>query len=301
MTATWDRVERLLGADKLDRLAHAHVAVIGLGSGGGFVALSLAMSGVGRFTLVDMEPLEQHNLVRHVADARYLGVNKAEAVADLIHKRNPSAEIRVIADDYRNHVDALDGVDLLIAGVDGEGTKYKLNEQALARNLTAVYAGVYARGEGGDVCVIRPYNGPCYACWAAELREGISTGPAEELDYGQIGEGGTLKAEPGLWIHVARIAAAQADIALTLLLPDARPPLPANTLVMANAALEIIEGQITPPHCALWVDIARDSHCLVCGDPLRQAQSSAVSLDDLAAAGNIAFESDESARRMQDE
>ena len=301
MTGTWDRVERLLGTDKLDRLAHAHVAVVGLGSGGGFVALSPAMSGVGRSTLVDMEPLEQHNLVRHVADARYLGINKAEAVADLIHKRNPGAEIRVIADDIATHPDALDGIDLLVVGVDGEGTKYKLNEQALARNLTAVYAGAYARGEGGDVCVIRPHNGPCYACWSAELREGIATGPTEELDYGQIGEGGTLKAEPGLWVHVTRIASAQADIALTLLLPDARPPLPANTLVMANVALEIIEGQTTPPHGALWVNIARDPHCLVCGDQLHEANTNAVSLDDLAAAGNIAFEADESARRMQDE
>ena len=177
--SAWDRVERLIGADNLKRLSEAHVAVIGVGSGGGFVALSLAMSGVGHFTLVDMEPLEAQNLVRHVADTRYLGVNKAEAVADLIRQRNPDATIRVIGEDVTAHPEALDGVDLMIVGVDGENTKYKLNELALARNISAVYAGVYARGEGGDVCVIRPYDGPCYACWAAELREGINTGPID--------------------------------------------------------------------------------------------------------------------------
>ncbi len=299
MTA-WDRVERLIGAENLKRLAGAHVAVVGVGSGGGFVALSLAMSGVGHFTLVDMEPLEPPNLVRHVADARSLGVNKAEAVADLIRQRNPDAEIRIIADDVAAHPDALDGVDLLIVGVDGEGTKYKLNELALARNLPAVYAGAYARGEGGDVCVIRPYDGPCYACWAAELREGLNTGPVEELDYGQLADDkGALAAEPGLWVHVVRIAAAQTDIALTLLMPETRPPLPANTLVVANTVLEIIEGQTTPPHGALWVNIARDPQCLVCGDKLHDVDT--MSLDDLAAAGNVAIEGDESARRLQDD
>jgi molybdopterin/thiamine biosynthesis adenylyltransferase len=299
--SAWDRVERLIGAEALERLHASHVAVVGLGSGGGFVALSLAMSGVGRFTLVDMEPLEPQNLVRHVADARYLGVNKAAAVADLIRHRNTDAVVRVIEGDIAAHPEALDGANLLIVGVDGEQTKYKLNELALARSLPAVYAGVYARGEGGDVCVIRPYDGPCYACWAAELREGIQTGPVEELDYGQLADDkGALAAEPGLWLHVVRIAAAQADLALALLLPS-RPPLPANTLVLANAALEIIEGQVTPPHGSLWVNIARDPNCLVCGDRLQAAAT--ISLDDLAAESHVAIETeaDESARRLNDD
>ena len=53
MTSIWERVERLIGSDNLERLAQKKVGVIGLGSGGGFVALSLAMSGVGKFVLVD--------------------------------------------------------------------------------------------------------------------------------------------------------------------------------------------------------------------------------------------------------
>lgn len=301
MTVIWDRVERLLGTETLRTLSNTHVVVVGLGSGGGFVALSLAMSGVGRFTLVDMETLEPANIVRHVADDRYLGVNKAEAVADLIRHRNPQAQIRVIDGDITEHPEALDDADLLVVGVDGEGTKYKLNEMALPRRLTAIYAGVYARGEGGDVCVIRPYDGPCYACWAAELREGIATGPVEELDYGQIDDKGALKGEPGLWVHVTRVASAQADLALSLLLPASRPPLPANTLVMANASLEIIEGQTTPPHGALWINIARDPHCLVCGDEIHDANEASISLDDLAMSGGIEFEADASLRRLQDE
>ncbi|MCU0474688.1 MAG: ThiF family adenylyltransferase [Anaerolineae bacterium] len=299
----WDRVRRLMGEDNLTRLRQAHIAVVGLGSGGGFVALSLAMSGVGRFTLVDPEELEPVNLTRHVADSRYLGWNKAEAMADLIRHRNPDAQITVAKDDILKHPELLDGIDLLVVGVDGEGTKYKLNELCLARNVTAIYAGVYARGEGGDTCIIRPYDGPCYACWAAELRDGMGDQSGEEMDYGLIQDNGTLKAEPALWVHVVRVAAAQADLALSVLLGGARPALPANTLVMANQALEIVAGQTTPAHSGVWANIARDPHCLVCGDRLRVADQS-ISLDDLSdmlMAAPSEDDTDSAARRLEDE
>ena len=81
--STWQRVENLLGSDNLKRLAEKKVGIIGLGSGGGFVALSLAMSGVGNFVLIDNDALEEGNVVRHVADRRYIGQNKARAVAGI--------------------------------------------------------------------------------------------------------------------------------------------------------------------------------------------------------------------------
>ncbi|NDJ62225.1 MAG: ThiF family adenylyltransferase [Chloroflexi bacterium] len=300
---SWDRVERLLGKDNLAHLAAKRVGVIGLGSGGGFVALSLAMSGVGHFTLIDDDVLEATNVVRHVADSALIGRPKAEAVAELIGRRNPQAQITTRVGRLEDHLDLLDDLDLVISGVDGEGPKYVLNQACLDRRLTAVYAGVYERGEGGDVVIIQPHDGPCYACWAAELREGLALtdqGANAELDYGMIGADGTLEAEPGLWLHVVRVASAQADIALNALLrgTDAQQPLPANTVILANRAIEIVAGEVTPPFGAVWVNIARDPHCLVCGDAVRQrialgdAQdaSSAVSLDDLMAETGIVSE-----------
>ncbi len=295
----WDRVERLLGADNLARLAQKRVGVVGLGSGGGFVALSLAMSGVGQFVLVDDDVLEAANVVRHVADLRYIGQPKAQVVAELIRHRSPQAVVETRVGRIEDHLDALDNLDLLVVGLDGENAKYALNQICLGRGLTAVYAGVYERGEGGDVVVIRPYDGPCYACWAAELREGFIT-PAQgvqELDYGMIGPDGTLAAEPGLWLHVVRVAAAQADLALNELLRGtaAHRQMPANTVILANTALEILNGQISQPYTAEWVQIERDPACLVCGAALRQErvqafEAPAISLEDLAHAAGIALE-----------
>ncbi len=295
----WDRVERLIGADNLSKLEQARVGIVGLGSGGGFVALSLAMSGVGKFVLVDSELLEANNVVRHVADSRYVGRPKAEVVAELIRHRNPKAEVEVRVGRIEEHLDILDNLDILVSGVDGEGPKYTLNQACLKRNLTAVYAGVYERGEGGDVVVIRPYNGPCYACWAAELREGLALShidSKQELDYGMIGPDGTLEAEPGLWLHVARVASAQADLALNELLKGSTVyrTMPANTVILANEALEILTGQISQPYTAVWVNIERDPHCLVCGDAVRNQLNEdsrpEVSLGDLMNATGIAVE-----------
>lgn len=297
----WERVERLIGTDNMKQLAQKRVGVVGLGSGGGFVALSLAMSGVSKFVLVDDDVLEEGNVVRHVADLRYVGRNKAEVVAELIKHRNPNAEINVRQGRIEQHMDALDELDILVVGVDHENVKYIINEACLQRNLTAVYAGVYERGEGGDVIIIRPYNGPCYACWAAELREGfIQTESDEDLDYGMIGEEGTLEAEPGLWLHVVTVASVQTDIVLNELLQgtDASEAMPGNTIIIANNTMEIIEGQPNPPHTALWVNIERDPNCLVCGDHYRLEDSSTgeLSLDDLAIMNDIVFEEEEASQ-----
>lgn len=295
---TWDRVERLLGAENLERLAKAHVTIAGLGSGGGFVALSLAMCGVGNFTLIDGEALEETNIVRHVADRRYLGWNKAAAVADLIRHRNPQANLTVLEGLIEQHLDVLDQTDLLVVGVDGEQVKYIINEACLERGLTAIYAGVYERGEGGDVVAIQPGNGPCYSCWAAQLREGLfEPTHSENLDYGMVGPQGTLEAEPGLWLHVAKVAAIQTDFALNKLLQgsEVRPAYPANTIILANTYMEIVDGEMNPPHSSLWVNIPRDPHCLVCGDEINAdsaADAGEFSLTDLAGKSGITIQDD---------
>ncbi len=303
---SWDRIERLLGEDVLAYLHTQTVGIIGLGSGGSFVAVSLAMSGVGRFVLIDNDRVEAHNVVRHVADRRDISRLKVDAVADLIRQRNPAAEVKTIAGRIEDHLDLLPEMDIVIAGVDSEHPKYVINQACIEHQRTAVYAGVYERGEGGDVCIIRPQEGPCYACWAEHLREGLfdANSGEDELDYGMIGPDGTLAAEPGLWLHVVRVAASQADMALNYLLmdTDAYRALPANTVVLANTYLEVYEGQIVLPYTAEWVTVPRNPECLVCGHLHRAtAGEASVSLDDLARQGHVVLEDDDEGEQGTEE
>ena len=307
MSSLWDRVESLIGADNLSLLADKKVGVAGLGSGGGFVALSLAMSGVGHFVLVDNDELESGNVTRHVADLRYVGENKAAAVADLIRRRNPDARIEVREGLIEDHWGCLDDVDMVVAAVDNEQVKYAINEQCLKKGVCASYAGVYERGEGGDHVIIQPFDGPCYACWSDATREGVkvSMNPGGDLDYGMIGEAGTLDAEPGLWVNVTKVAGIQTDLIINELLrgTSAHEEMPANTLIVTNSYMDIIEGQESEPHAGLWIEVERDPDCLVCGERLKQglrllAQEDRqdISLEDLAASGlttDIVFEEEE--------
>jgi len=111
-----------------------------------------------------------------------------------------------------------------------------------------------------------------------------------------IGKDGTLEAEPGLWLHVARVAATQADMALNELLAGTNvyKVMPTNTVILANAAIEILSGQISQPYSAEWVNIERDPNCLVCGDALRNDLSGeaheSISLDALMSATGITLE-----------
>ncbi|MBN2472141.1 MAG: ThiF family adenylyltransferase [Anaerolineae bacterium] len=295
---SWDRIEELLGKETLQYLAARTVAIIGLGSGGGFVAESLAMSGVGNFVLIDDDTLEAANVVRHVGDLRDVGKPKVDVVASLIRARNSSAQVTTIQGRIEDHLDALQNIDLAVIGVDGERVKYVINEACLAQGVTAVYAGVYERGEGGDVVVISPQDeaSPCYACWADDVREGIVDPGGADLDYGMIGPDGTLEAEPGLWLHVVRIASVQADLALNELLRQTEQyrRMPGNTVILANRPLEVFEGKITPPYGAEWINIPRDPNCLECGQRGRlqdeEADTGALSLDELMSDSGIYYE-----------
>lgn len=296
----WDRIERLLGTGALAHLNQRTVGIIGLGSGGSFAAVSLAMSGVGRFVLIDDDTLGIENVVRHAADLRDVGRPKVEAVADLIRQRSPAAQVRTIVGRVEDHLDILRELDLVVVGLDSERPKYAINELCLEHGLTAVYGGVYERGEGGDVCVIAADEGPCYACWAEHLREGLAEPPPgsePELDYGMIGPDGTLAAEPGLWLHVVRIAATQADMALNVLLKgtEIHRDMPGNTVILANTYLEIYEGRMTLPYGAEWITIPRRPECLVCGHRHRESDqdSGDVSLDDLVKLGHAVVTPDE--------
>ena len=64
MDARFLRTRMLLGSDAMDRLAQAHVCVLGLGGVGSWCAEALARSGVGELTLMDQDTVDLSNLNR---------------------------------------------------------------------------------------------------------------------------------------------------------------------------------------------------------------------------------------------
>src|SRR6266849_9484163 len=87
-------------------LSDSRVLIAGCGSGGGQVALQLAMAGIRKFALFDSDVLEAENVIRHVCGRRYLGQLKVDALADVLLDRNPAIQIE------RHNVDLMECGDL---------------------------------------------------------------------------------------------------------------------------------------------------------------------------------------------
>lgn len=101
MSEPFQRLEILIGKDKMDRLAGSHVAVFGLGGVGGYVAEALARSGIGKLTLVDYDTIDITNLNRQIiALHSTVGKSKAGSLAERLEQINPEIKLQVIEEKY---------------------------------------------------------------------------------------------------------------------------------------------------------------------------------------------------------
>ena len=75
------------------RLNNKKVGIIGAGSLGSKVAISLARSGVKKFLLLDDDVLTPENTLRHALDWRSVGHHKTAALAETLNLLQPGVEV----------------------------------------------------------------------------------------------------------------------------------------------------------------------------------------------------------------
>ena len=90
-------VARLYGVTGAQRIAQAHVVVVGIGGVGSWTAEALARSGVGRLTLIDLDHVAESNINRqiHALDDT-LGQAKVLAMRDRVNRIHPTCEVDAI-------------------------------------------------------------------------------------------------------------------------------------------------------------------------------------------------------------
>jgi len=94
----FDRIERLIGPQALERLRRSHVMVVGAGGVGSWAAESLARSGVGRLSIVDFDTVCIRNFNRQLqALSGNVGKQKAPLLAERLRLINPEADVRGLA------------------------------------------------------------------------------------------------------------------------------------------------------------------------------------------------------------
>ena len=97
----YSRTRLLLGADAMEKLKNARVAIFGLGGVGGYVVEALARSGVGALTLVDHDTISLTNINRQILATREtIGAGKAQAAADRVKTIDPEIAVTAVQKFY---------------------------------------------------------------------------------------------------------------------------------------------------------------------------------------------------------
>ena len=90
---------RLYGVEGAEKIALSHVLIVGIGGVGSWVAESLARSGVGEMTLVDMDHVAESNINRQIhALESTLGMAKIKAMKERIGQINPHCIVQTVDD-----------------------------------------------------------------------------------------------------------------------------------------------------------------------------------------------------------
>lgn len=138
------RTQMLLGSQAMERLAHSHVAVFGLGGVGGWCAEALCRSGVGELTLVDQDTVSVSNLNRQSAALwSTVGMEKAQATALRLQAISPHCVLHPMAARYeagQREEFFRSGYDYIVDAIDLVSCKLDLIETAHARDIPIISA-----------------------------------------------------------------------------------------------------------------------------------------------------------------
>ncbi len=144
-------ISRLYGTEDAARIAHSHVAIVGIGGVGSWVAEAIARTGVGKITLMDLDDLCVTNTNRqiHALDPCY-GQLKVSAMAERIRAINPDVEIVELMSFYsEKNAETLFSLspDVVVDAIDSMKAKAHLIASCYERKVPLITCG----GAGGRV------------------------------------------------------------------------------------------------------------------------------------------------------
>jgi len=114
------------------------ILIVGAGSVGSYVALTLAKMGISDLTVVDFDKVEPHNLPNQFYKTTDIGRPKVEALKDII-KEFTNTEITAINDKIENYLTKDKIFDIVILAVDNMKTRKQIFEKYAKHNIYVKY------------------------------------------------------------------------------------------------------------------------------------------------------------------
>jgi molybdopterin/thiamine biosynthesis adenylyltransferase len=161
-------------------ISASHVIVVGIGALGCEIVKNLALVGVGKLTLVDMDTIETSNLSRQMLFIdEDKGKLKTEVAREKLKVLNPDVEIITYSKKFEElPVSVFEAADVIAGGLDSFKARFALNK--LAHELGIPYIDGAATGFKGNVQVIIPENSGISGAWTPCLRCFFPIPPADE-------------------------------------------------------------------------------------------------------------------------
>ncbi len=162
-TERYDRQLRIEGWDQ-EVLSNSTVCIWGIGALGTFVAAELAMMGVGRLIIIDLDTIEVSNLNRQLLfQPEDVGKYKASVAAKKLKQINPDIEVKAYATSLEGiPMRQYREVDVFVSALDSFDSRRWANSLAIQLNKPLISGGMY--GLMGQVQVIIPYKTACFEC-----------------------------------------------------------------------------------------------------------------------------------------
>jgi sulfur carrier protein ThiS adenylyltransferase len=126
----------IMPMDKIsEKLKNATVAIAGLGGLGSNVAVSLTRIGIGKLVLVDFDKVDKSNLNRQQYFLRHIGMNKTEALKEVLHDINTEVELETtnVFVDEANIEELFKDVDIIVEAFDNSKSKATLVNTVLLK------------------------------------------------------------------------------------------------------------------------------------------------------------------------
>ncbi|WP_312636189.1 tRNA threonylcarbamoyladenosine dehydratase [Oscillibacter sp.] len=142
MLNQFSRTQLLLGADGMEKLSAARVAVFGIGGVGGYTAEALARSGVGTLDLIDDDRVCLTNVNRQIfATRKTVGQYKVDVAQERILEINPDAVVHTYKTFYAPQTAAqfdFTQYDYVVDAIDTVTGKLELVEQAQSAGVPII-------------------------------------------------------------------------------------------------------------------------------------------------------------------
>ncbi len=140
-----------LTREEQSRIKNIKVAIPGMGGVGGHHLHTLLRMGFENFNIADFDEFEVHNFNRQIgAKMSTIGQEKTQAMKDLALDINPESKINIFSSgvDETNYDEFLDGVDMLLDGLDIYAIKPRLGlfKRAQEKNIPIVTAAPLGMG-----------------------------------------------------------------------------------------------------------------------------------------------------------